>query len=140
VTSLVEYDRITDARAHLREIYDAAAGHVPAVVRREADPAVAVVRLDDLVHALQALCPLDPQTRFAAGGRVSIWLDGLPVSGEGATLDDAESDLIGALRDYATTWVDDLRRYPHHEQEWAVVNLVLLSGDDGLRAHLFGNP
>ncbi len=68
-----------------------------------------------------------------------MWIDGLPVSGEGTSLDAAEQDLIDSLRDYSHTWIEDLRRYPNHEQKWGVVNLVLLSNDDELRGHLFGN-
>ena len=138
MSSLLEFTQITAARAHLKEIYDSAERHVPAVVRREDDAPVAVVRRDDLHRALRALCPLDPQVRFADDGHVSLWLDGLPVSAQAGDLSAVERGLIEALRDYADVWVEDLSRYPHHEDAWGVVNLVLLSTDSELEAHLFG--
>ena len=88
---------------------------------------------------LQALCPMDPQVRFSPTGRVSMWIDGLPVSAEGADLGEAEQELVAAARDYAITWVEDLRRFANHEPNWGPVNLILLSDDTQLRSHLFGD-
>lgn len=139
MTAIQEYAKITDARANFREIYDSAERRVPSVVHREQDAPVAVVLKDDLVEALRALCPVSAQVRFAEGGRVSAWIDGLPVSAEGADFGAAEQALVDALRDYSSTWVEDLRRYPNHEQNWGIVNLVLLSDDALLREHIFGD-
>jgi hypothetical protein len=139
MSPILEFARITDARSRLKEIYDSAERRVPSVVQREHDAPVAVVLKADLVQALRALCPVEPQVRFAESGRVSAWIDGLPVSAEGASLGAVEQGLVDALRDYAGTWVDDLGRYPNHEQNWGIVNLVLLSDDAALIEHLFGD-
>jgi hypothetical protein len=135
---LLEFDKITEARAHLREIYDSAASGVPALVRRENDPPVAVVRADSLKEALRVLCPVDVQVRLAADGSASMWVPGLPVSAQGGDFDAAARELLAALRDYADAWADDLRRYPNHADNWGVVCLTLLSDDDELLRHLFG--
>lgn len=135
----LDYPTISSARANLREIYDSAEGHVPAVLRRDGDQPVAVVLRDDLLRALRALCPMDPQVRFSPTGRVSMWIDGLPVSAEGADLAEAEQELVAAARDYAITWVEELRRFANHEPNWGPVNLILLSDDTQLRSHLFGD-
>lgn len=139
MSTLIEFRKITDARDNLKAMYDSAEAHLPAIIRREDDAPVAMVNRDDLVHALRALCPLDPQVRFAADGSAGMWVDDLPVHAEGVDLDSVERAFIAALRDYADLWADDLRRYPNHERWWAVANLVLLSTDDELAEHLFGS-
>jgi hypothetical protein len=89
------------------------------------------------VRALRSLCPVDPQVSFAESG-VSMWLPGLPVSAA-PEFGDAVNSFLEALRAYADLWVDDLRRYPNHEDNWTLVNLVLLSDDDEMRKHIFGD-
>jgi antitoxin of RelE/RelB toxin-antitoxin system len=131
------FEKIADARSHLKDMYDSAQAGVPAVVRRSADPAVAVVKVESLKRALRALCPVDVEVRFGEGS-VSVWLPGMPISAEAGDFDGAVVEFIAALRDYAELWVEDLRRYPNHEEYWGLVNLILLSDDDELREHVFG--
>ena len=66
------------------------------------------------------------------------WLPDLPISADGGDFDDAIDGLKDALREYADAWVDDLRHFSNHEANWGLVNLVLLSSDDELVAHLVG--
>ncbi len=139
MSQLLEYRTISAARKAIGDIYNTAERHIAVAITREDDAPVAVIRQDHLKKALQALCPLEPQVRFSPDGQVSIWLDGLPVSGQGESFEEAGDELIDSLRDYAKTWVEDLREYPNHKHRWDVVNLVLLSNDDELRAFLFGD-
>lgn len=132
-----EYLKIGEARARFKELYDSAGRHVPTVMQRDADTPVVTVRRDDFLKALRALCPIEPQVSFSGTG-VSMWIEGVPVSAQGEDLSAAESALLESLRAYADTWVDDLSRYPNHEEQWGLVNLVLLSADDELGRHLFG--
>lgn len=136
---LLEYRTISAARNAIGEIYNTAERHLAVAITRENDAPVAVIRQDHLKKALQALCLLEPQVRFSSDGQVSMWLDGLPVSGQGETFDAAGQEIIDSLREYAKTWVEDLRDYPNHKHRWDVVNLVLLSDDDEMRAFLFGD-
>lgn len=136
---LLEYRTISAARNAIGEIYNTAERHLAVAITRENDAPVAVIRQDHLKKALQALCLLEPQVRFSSDGQVSMWLDGLPVSGQGETFDAAGQEIIDSLREYARTWVEDLRDYPNHKHRWDVVNLVLLSDDDEMRAFLFGD-
>lgn len=136
---LLEYRTISAARNAIGEIYNTAERHLAVTITRENDAPVAVIRQDHLKKALQALCLLEPQVRFSSDGQVSMWLDGLPVSGQGETFDAAGQEIIDSLREYAKTWVEDLRDYPNHKHRWDVVNLVLLSEDDEMRAFLFGD-
>lgn len=139
MSQILEYQSISAARSAISEIYNTAERHLAVGITRENDAPIAVIRQDHLKKALQALCLLKPQVRFSADGQVSMWLDGLPVSGQGENFEVAGEDLINSLRDYAKTWVEDLRNYPNHKHRWDVVNLVLLSSDEEMRAFLFGD-
>ena len=136
---LLEYRSISAARSAISEIYNTAERNLAVGITRENDVPVAVIRQDHLKKALQALCLLQPQVRFSSDGAVSMWLDGLPVSGQGESFDAAGQNLIDSLRDYAKTWIEELRDYPNHKNRWDVVNLVLLSNDDEMRVFLFGD-
>jgi hypothetical protein len=134
---VLSYAKITDARAHLKDIYDSAQRGVPSVVQREQDAPIVIVRADDFKRSLRALCAIEPQVRFTDSS-VSMWLPGLPVSAEGTDFETAEAGFIAALRDYAELWAEDLSDYPNHADNWGLVNLVMLSSDEELRAHAFG--
>ena len=135
----LDYPKISAARDDIGQIYSTVERHLVVGISRGNDAPVAVIRRDDLKKALRALCPLDPQVRFSEGGVVSMWIDDLPVSSQGGNLDETEQGLIEALRDYSQTWVEDLKEYPNHKHRWDVVNLILLSDDDEMRAFLFGD-
>ena len=138
MSQLLDYQKISAARDDIGQIYSTVERHLVVGISRGNDAPVAVIRRDDLKKALRALCPLDPQVRFSEEGHVSMWIDDLPVSSQGENLEETEQGLIEALRDYAETWVEDLKEYPNHKHRWDVVNLILLSDDDELRAFLFG--
>jgi len=133
------YTKITDARAAIADIYDTASRHLPVDITRENEAPVTVIRKDDLKSLLESRCALDPKVHFSKDGQVSIWLEDLPVSSQGNSLSEAEGVLIEALRDYAQTWMEDLREFPNHQQGWAIPALVRLSDDKELHQLLFGN-
>lgn len=139
MSHILEYKSISAARSAISEIYNTAERHLAVAITRENDAPITVIRQDHLKKALEALCLLEPQVRFSSDGEVSMWIDGLPVSGQGESFEAAGQEIIDSLRDYAKTWIEDLRDYPNHKDRWDVVNLVLLSSDDELRAFLFGN-
>ncbi|MGH3341673.1 MAG: hypothetical protein ACRDPK_02090 [Carbonactinosporaceae bacterium] len=63
----------------------------------------------------------------------------MPVHGDGETFEDAVSDLVDALREYAEDW--NARPYlaPNHRDHRAVVELVELSSDEQLRDWIVGH-
>ncbi len=138
MSQVLRYANISDARDNFKLIYDSAAAHICAVIQRKEDEPVAVVNQHDFLRALRALSPLNAQVRFAKDGSASIWIVGFPISSEGPDFEAAGKELIQALRDYSLTWVEDLRRYPNHENNWGLVNLVLLSTNEELLEHIFG--
>lgn len=139
MNQILEYPKITDARAAIADIYDTVGRHLVVGIAREGDAPVAVIRKDDLKGLLRSHCALDPKVHFSQNGQVSIWFEGLPVSVQGPSLSEAENELIEALRDYAQTWMEDLREYPNHKNGWALPALVQLSDNKELHQYLFGN-
>jgi len=130
------YDSYTDARAHLKDLLDAAERGRVATIRRDAGR-TAVVDLVRLRSSLAALIPSNAQV-VAEGDGWSIFIPGLPVAADGATFDEAVAEMIDALREYAEDWQDRLLDAPNHRNSWAIVQLISLSGDDHLRDWLVG--
>lgn len=133
----VHYHSYTEARAHLKDLLDAAErGRVATVSRDWARTAlVDVVRFR---HFLAALVPSRAEVVGEAGGW-SVFIPGLPVAADGVTFDEAIDEMIDALREYADDWQDHLLDAPDHRENWGIVQLVCLSDDDQLREWLVGS-
>lgn len=134
----LHYDSYTDARAHLKDLLDAAANGRVATVRRDS-ARMAVVDVVRLRQILAALIPLRAVVTAEAGGW-SVFVPGLPVAADGATFDEALTEMVDALREYADEWQDDLADAPNHRGNWGLVQMISLSDDDQLRAWLVGEP
>jgi len=135
--SIVHYDSYTEARAHLKDLLDAAERGRVATVRRDA-ATTAVVDVERLRRSLAALCPSRAQVVAEAGGW-SVFIPGLPVAADGASFDEAVAEMIVALREYADDWQDRLLDAPNHQNNWGLVQMICLSDDDQLREWLVGS-
>lgn len=133
----VHYDSYTDARTHLKDLLDAAQRGRAATIRRESTTA-AVVDADRLRRFLAALSPVRAQVVAEAGGW-SVFIPGLPIAAAGATFDEAISEVIAALREYAADWQERLAEVANHRDNWGLVQLIALSDDDQLRDWLVGS-
>ncbi|WP_199431647.1 prevent-host-death protein [Qaidamihabitans albus] len=134
--SAVHYDSYTEARAHFKDLLDAAEHGRVATVRRDS-ATTAVVEVERLRGFLASIVPSRAQVVAEAGGW-SVFIPGLPVAADGASFDEAISEMIDALREYAEDWQDRLLDAPGHRDNWGLVQLVSLSDDDQLRAWLVG--
>jgi predicted RNase H-like HicB family nuclease len=132
----VQFESYSEARAHLKDLLDAAARGRVALVSRDRTR-VAVVDVERLRHFLVSLCPSGAQVVPEAGGW-SAFIPGLPVAADGATFDEAIQELIDALREYADDWQDHLLDAPNHRENWGLVQLICLCDDDQLRDWLVG--
>jgi len=133
---VLTYDTYSEARSHFKELLDAAESGRPALVQREGATTAVVdaVRLRDfLALGLSSRAEL-----LAEGGGWSVFIPGVPVAADGASVDEALDEMVDALRDYAADWQDHLYSAPNHRANWALVQLVSLSADDALRAWLVG--
>ncbi|MEU6785600.1 prevent-host-death protein [Nonomuraea angiospora] len=132
----VHFDSYTEARAHLKALLDAAERGRVATVRRES-ATTALVDVDRLRHYLAAVTPSHAQAVPEDGGW-SIFIPGLPLAADGRTFNEAVTEMVDALREYAEDWQDHLLDAPNHRENWGLVQLISLSDDDQLREWLVG--
>jgi predicted RNase H-like HicB family nuclease len=104
--TVTHYDSYTDARAHLKDLLDAAERGRVATVRRDAHR-TAVVDVARLRAVLASLLPSRAQV-VAEGGGWSVFIPGLPVAADGDSFAGAVDDMIDALREYAEDWQERL--------------------------------
>lgn len=135
--SITHYDSYTEARAHLKDLLDAAERGRVVTVRRD-NVRTAVVDVDRLRSSLASLHMPRAQVVAEAGGW-SAFLPGLPIAADGATFDEAIAELTQVLREYADDWQERLLDAPNHRQNWALVQLICLSDDAELREWLVGS-
>jgi predicted RNase H-like HicB family nuclease len=97
----------------------------------------AVVDGERLRYYMARVCPSRAQM-VAEDGGWSMFIPGLPIAADGASLDGAVDEMIDALREYAADWQDRLLDAPNHRESWGLVQLVCLSTDEQLREWLVG--
>lgn len=132
----VRFESYSEARTHLKILLDAAADGRPALVRRGSG-SVAVVDTQRLRGALGGV--VTRAEVVAEAGGWSVFIPGVPVAADGATLDEAVEEMVDALREYAADWESRLRGAVNHARHWSLVQLIAVSDDDELRAWLVGD-
>jgi predicted RNase H-like HicB family nuclease len=132
----VHYQSYTEARAHLKDLLDAAEQGRVATVRRDA-ATTAVVDVIRLRHFLASRIPSRAEM-VPEGGGWSVFIPGLPVAADGTTFDVAITEMVDALREYAEDWQERLLDSPNHRENWGLVQLISLSDADQLRDWLVG--
>lgn len=133
----VHYDSYSDARAHLKEVLDAAENGRVVTVQRESLQA-AVLDAGRLRDFLATCVPSHAQV-VPEEGCWSAFIPDVPVAADGASFEEAIDELALALREYAQDWHDRLRHAPNHTENWGLVQLISLSDDDQLREWLRGS-
>lgn len=134
--SAVHYESYTDARAHFKDLLDAAERGRVATVRRDSNT-TAIVDVGRLRHFLASIVPSRAQVVPEAGGW-SVFIPGLPVAADGSSFDEAIVEMIDALREYAEDWQERLLDSPNHRDNWGLVQLISFSDDEQLRDWLVG--
>ncbi|MCE7008986.1 prevent-host-death protein [Kibdelosporangium philippinense] len=132
----MHFDSYTDARTHLKDLLDAAEKGRVATIRRD-HARTAVVDVVRLQHVLVSMN--QPRAHVVAeSDGWSVFIPGLPVSADGATFDEAITEMITSLREYAEDWQERLLETPNHRDNWGLVQLIGLSDDAQLREWLVG--
>jgi hypothetical protein len=106
-------------------LLDAADEGRPAAVTRD-QRRVAAVDADRLVYFLTRLHPSGVQA-VADGDGWSLFLPGVPVAADGATIEEAVEEMVDALRDYAEAWTERLGLAANHQDNWGLVQIVTLA-------------
>lgn len=125
----VQFASVAEGRAHFKDLLDAAAGGIPAALRRDRQR-FAVVDGARLREALRSTLRRVDVVAEADGW--SVMVRGTPVAADGTTLEEAIGETVDALRDYAQDWIDHLSTARNHADNWGLVQLVTLSEDDEL--------
>ena len=133
----VHYDSYTEARSNLKNLLDAAESGQVATVRRDA-ATTAVLDAARLRYFLASVVPSHAQV-VQEGGGWSVFIPGRPAAADGATFDEAVTEMAGALREYAQDWQDHLLNAANHRDNWGLVQLISLSDDAQLREWLVGS-
>jgi predicted RNase H-like HicB family nuclease len=133
----VHFESYTEARAGLKDLLDAATRGRVATVRRD-NVTSAVVDGERLRYFLAKVSPSRAQV-IAEDGGWSVFVPGLPVAADGATFDEAITEMVEALREYAEDWQDRLLDAPNHREHWGLVQMIVLSSDEVLREWLIGD-
>lgn len=134
----IHYDSYTEARSKLKDLLDAAEKGQVATIRRDTATAV-VLDAERLRQYLASVVPSRAQVVQEAGGW-SVFIPGLPVAADGGTFEEAITEMVVALREYAEDWQDHLLHAPNHRENWGLVQLIGLSRDEQLRSWLTGSP
>lgn len=92
---------------------------------------------DRLASSLRLARPARAEAVAESGGW-SVFIPGLPIAADGATLDEALDETVLALREYADAWSQRLRLAPNHADNWGLVQIVEFSSDSQLKAWLRG--
>jgi hypothetical protein len=130
-TTRTTYPSFTEARKSLKGILDAVEDGAMVTIERGARAAVVADR-DRMRELLLTAVP--PTARVVAEhGAWVIVIPDTPLAAEGESLDAAIDDLVANLREYASEWGEYFAAAPNHAGNWALVQLVNLSTDEGLR-------
>lgn len=135
MTAIVEYPNVASARANFKDLVDAAVAGVPSHLHRDSQD-IALVDADRLRYFLGHIT--SSADVVAEAGGWSVLIPGVPVAADGGTFDEAISEMIVALREYAEDWSDHLRLAPNHRDHWGLVQLIGLSSDEQLTEWLTG--
>ncbi|QYF88462.1 hypothetical protein [Arthrobacter sp. PAMC25284] len=126
----------TAARNQLKSILDTSdKGGLTLVCRGSGSAAV----VNSEMFRTFLISTVRPEVRVVhEDGAWAAFMPGLPFAAEGTTLDEAVTDLIDALRDYADDWQDHLHTASNHIGNWPLVQLIAASSDEQLTDWLTG--
>jgi len=131
---------MTEARRQLPTLLDKVRDGRWQLIGRRGRPEAVVAGAAQLAELLGACCPFSPEV-FIEEDEVGIYLTELDVHGVGATLREAEDDLLEAALEYVEDWEDHLYAAPNHRRNVGYVRRIELAGDAaGVRRVLFGEP
>lgn len=83
-------------------------------------------------------CPDECPRMVSEADGWSVFVSGLPIAADGATFDEAVTEMIEALREYAGDWQARLLDSPNHRENRGLVQFVGLNSDEQLRDWIIG--
>ena len=130
------YTSYSDARAHLKDVLDAAEAGRSALIQRDSHASV-VLDASRLRNYLAAVVPQRAEV-VAEDGGWSVFIPGLPLAADGSTFPEAVTEMVETLREYAEDWAERLHSSSNHASNWGIVQFISLSTDAQLEDWLTG--
>ena len=130
----VDYTSFSAARDNLKKVLDAAGDGRSVTISRGSQVSV-VADGERLRQYLCSTISANPQV-WIESAAVGIALSDLPFVAEAASVENAMTDLVLQLREYAEDWETRLLHAPNHANNWGLVQLVKLSTDTQLLSWL----
>ncbi len=127
----------SQARANIKDILDASQSGRAVSVER-GSRTFAVVDGERLRKHFASTVSAKPEAVMDDGAWV-MTIPGLPIAVEATLYEDAITELVDALREYAEDWHGRLGQAPNHSGNWGLVQLVELSTEEQLKQWLTGN-
>ena len=119
---------VSVARPRLSPLLDEVQEGRAVVIERRGFKAL-VTSLDAEEKLLARCYGFNPEVHVAGSGSVGIWLPELTLHAQGATLEEAEDDLVDAVTDYVADWHSLLRNAPNHADRHGWVQRIMLAAD-----------
>lgn len=127
----------SQARANIKDILDASQGGRAVSVERGSRTS-AVVDGERLRKHFASTVSAKPEAIKDDGAWV-MRIPGLPIAVEANLYEDAITELVCALQEYAEDWHGRLGHAPNHAGNWGLVQLVELSTEEQLKRWVTGH-
>lgn len=127
----------SQARANIKDILDASQSGRAVSIERDSRSS-AVVDGERLRKHFASTVSAKPEAVMDDGAWV-LTIPGLPIAVEATLYEEAISELVYALQEYAEDWHGRLGQAPNHAGNWGLVQLVELSSEEQLKGWVTGN-
>ena len=128
----------SQARVKIKDILDASQSGRAISVGRGDSRISAVVDGERLRKHFASTVSAKPEAVKDDGAWV-LTIPGLPIAVEATIYEEAITELVYALQEYAEDWHGRLGQAPNHAGNWGLVQLVELSSDEQLKRWVTGH-
>jgi hypothetical protein len=127
----------SQARTKIKDILDASQSGRAVSVERDSRTS-AIVDGERLRKHFASTVSAKPEAAMDDGAWV-MTIPGLPIAVEATLYEDAITELVFALQEYAEDWHGRLGQAPNHAGNWGLVQLVELSTEEQLKRWVTGH-
>ena len=128
----------SQARVKIKDILDASQSGRAVSVARGDSRTSAVVDGERLREHFASTVSAKPEAIKDDGAWV-LTIPGLPIAVEATIYEEAITELVYALQEYAEDWHGRLGQAPNHAGNWGLVQLVELSSEEQLKRWVTGH-
>lgn len=133
------FDTVSEARAHMREVIDAAHERIPVRIRR-GSRRVVVVDEELFIELVSKTSAVPVPQVYEENDGWTVVLPGTPIAADSTDFNECVDDFVDVLQDYAADWISDveLRTARSHRGNAALVALVDSLTHEEMRSWVLG--